>query len=554
MTKQIKRSLKDLLNLKKVKQGETAFNRSERVMGYMYLFFLFIHIMLFVKDATDPSVPLLGLFQLSMIAGGMMYVFALWLVYRGFLNWSIVVWFLEMSGHSIIGVQVFGSELGVHYLFLLMPLVVFLTDFKLIFKLGFVAVSIVAFILVYKYGLSVIPTGNPDDVEKTVIKLGVSLIIVAAGIGFVFHQSVQNAEANYEREKKKVDDKNKEIMDSIRYAGNIQQAILPNEQELKNILSDHFIFFQPKDIVSGDFYWFHSSSPNSPPASRNAGPMSIRHRPPQMGDFPATLPKGKGVGKVSPLWGDGRGAVRGASSTVFIAACDCTGHGVPGAFLSMIGNDLLNHIIIEKGVDTPGDILSQLNRAVKKVFTRKGFEQQAEDGMDMTLCKIEVVNGDFVETLHVTSLQNPHSLQFAGACNPLFIIRKNVIATEIYKNALPFFSPPLEETQKKPGFEGAVIKGDKKSIGGHTELDYNFTNHKIDLKKGDTIYIFSDGFVDQFGGPDDRKFMMKSFKELLLSIQSKTMAEQKELLRKTINDWIGKGEQVDDMMVIGVRV
>ena len=168
-------------------------------------------------------------------------MFAWWLVYRGFLNWSIAVWFLEMSGHSIIMVQLFGSELGVHYLFMLMPIVVFLIDFKLILKLGFVAISIVAFILVYKYGQSVIPTGNPDDVGKTVIKLGVSLIIVAAGIGFVFHQSVQNAEANYEREKKKVDDKNMEIMDSIHYAKRIQTAILPEETEIKLALPIHFI-------------------------------------------------------------------------------------------------------------------------------------------------------------------------------------------------------------------------------------------------------------------------------------------------------------------------
>ena len=466
MTKQIKRSLKDLLNLKKVKQGETAFDRSERVMGYMYLFLLLIHIMLFVKDATDPSVPLLGLFQLSMIAGGMMYMFAWGLVYRGFLNWSIVVWFLEMSGHSIIMVQLFGSELGVHYLFMLMPIVVFLIDFKLIYKLGFVVISIVAFILVYQYGQSVIPTGNPDEVAKTVLKLGISLIIVAAGIGFVFHRSVQNAEANYQREKKKVDDKNKELMDSIRYAKRIQTAILPEQTEINQALPLHFIYFQPKDIVSGDFYWL-------------------------------TKQKRK----------------------VYIAVCDCTGHGVPGAFVSMIGNDLLNQIIIEKGLENPGDILTQLNNGIKSVFTREGAEQQAKDGMDMTLCVFD---------------KDLKTLEFAGANNPLLLIQNG---------------------------EMKRIKGDRHAIGGETEKDYKFSNHKISLQKGNMLYMFSDGYQDQFGDKipskgfgEGKKFMIKRFKELLLSIQDKDMQEQKAIIHKTIMDWKGNLEQVDDILVIGIRV
>lgn len=459
MTEQIKRSVKDLLNLQKVNKGETVFNRSDQVLGYLYLFFLLIHIILFVKDAADPSLPLFGIFPLSMLAGGMMYVFAWWLVYRGFLNLSVVVWFLELAAHSTLSVQLFGSELGAHYIYLLMPLVVFLIDLKLIYKLGLVAISIVSFILVYKYGQSIIPTANPDEIGKTVIKLGISLIIVASGIGFVFHQSVRNAEANYEREKKKVDDKNREIMDSIRYAKRIQTAILPEETEIKKALSLHFVYFQPKDVVSGDFYWL-------------------------------TKQNGK----------------------VYMAVCDCTGHGVPGAFVSMIGNDLLNQIIIEKGLENPGDILTQLNNGVKSVFTREGAEQQAQDGMDMVLCTFD---------------QDFKYLEFAGAKNPLFIIQNG----ELIK-----------------------IKGDSYPIGGETELNYQFNNHKIGLQSGSTVYLLSDGYQDQFGGPKGKKFMIKQLKELLLSIQDKDMQAQKESIHKAITDWKGDETQVDDICIIGIRV
>ena len=263
---------------------------------------------------------------------------------------------------------------------------------------------------------------------------------------------------------KELAQKNKDITDSINYAKRIQDAILPPVKAIESRFYDCFVLFSPRDIVSGDFYWFADK-------------------------------------------GD----------KVFIAACDCTGHGVPGAFVSMIGNNLLNQIIIEKKIEEPGKILSILNRSVKAAFTKEG-EQVAQDGMDMVLCAMEIDE----KTKHAKTLQ------FAGANNPLLLVR-----------------------------DGEVIphKTDRTPIGGSTENDHEFTNHSIDLKEKDNVYIFSDGYPDQFGGPKGKKFMMKRYKEMLAENQGIGMLEQKDVYWKTIREWMGsEHEQVDDILVIGISV
>jgi len=217
----------------------------------------------------------------------------------------------------------------------------------------------------------------------------------------------------------------------------------------------------------------------------------------------------------------------------------------------MIGNNLLNQIILEKNIDGAGEILSMLNKGVKSAFTQEG-EQEAQDGMDMALCVISTTPAP-----SSTGKAGPSSakaassrgngaglLQYAGANNPLCIIRKDANSTEISKKAIPFGE----------GLEGAIIKADKTPIGGVTETNYSFTSHTVELQKGDTIYLFSDGYQDQFGGPQGKKFRTKQFKELLLSIQDKNMVEQKEILNKTLHDWKGDEEQVDDILVIGIRI
>lgn len=256
-----------------------------------------------------------------------------------------------------------------------------------------------------------------------------------------------------------IEHKNKDITDSINYAKRIQEALLPALEGVEKGFTEAFVLFKPKDIVSGDFYWFAS-----------------------------------------------RGNKR------FIAACDCTGHGVPGAFMSMIGNNLLNQIILENKVEQPGEILKQLNNGIKFAFNR-GEESQnnRNDGMDIVLCVFDV------ET---------KKLEYAGAQRPLYYVRNGV----------------LEE-----------IKGTKNPIGGITPIDFAYKNNEIDTLPGDAIYMSSDGYADQFGGENGKKFMTKQFKELILKIKNLSLVEQKHALDNNIVSWMGHHEQIDDVLVIGVK-
>ncbi len=255
-------------------------------------------------------------------------------------------------------------------------------------------------------------------------------------------------------------EKNKDITDSIEYAKKIQTAILPDEQHLNENLPDMFVLYIPKDIVSGDFYWF--------------------------------------------------GVKNGLK---IITAVDCTGHGVPGAFMSMIGSNLLNQIVLEKGITKAGEILENLNRGVQKSLKQGTSAQETNDGMDISLCVIDDVN---------------NKLQWAGAYNPLYHIRNG---------------------------ELTKFKANKYPIGGaHMTLDRSYETHELDLEKGDTVYMFSDGFVDQFGGDKGKKFMGKRFQKLLLDNCNKPMSEQKVILNQALKDWMRHYEQIDDVCVIGVRI
>ena len=258
-----------------------------------------------------------------------------------------------------------------------------------------------------------------------------------------------------------IEEKNKDITDSINYALRIQQAILPDLEEIKKILPESFVLFKPRDIVSGDFYWFH-----------------------QIGKY------------------------------IFVAAADCTGHGVPGAFMSMIGISLLNEIIIEKQIHSPSMILDELRKGIIKSLKQKNETAQAnvQDGMDIALCRIE---------------NDALKLEFAGANNPVFIVRNGKIIE---------FSP------------------DKMPIGTYVDTNKPFTNHTSELQKGDAIYLLSDGYADQFGGPKGKKFMYKQLQELFLSVSVLTPEEQKNKLISVFEGWRGNLEQVDDVCVIGVLI
>ncbi len=271
-----------------------------------------------------------------------------------------------------------------------------------------------------------------------------------------------------EKQKKIVEVKNKDITDSINYAQKIQQAILPLQDEFSKVFPQSFIYFQPRDIVSGDFYWFY------PPHKLN-------------------------------------------QNHVYLAAADCTGHGVPGAFMSMIGNTLLNEILNEKQIYKCDAILNQLHTEVRAALKQDIAHNTTNDGMDIALCSIDL------DTLE---------LQYAGANRALYIFR-----------------------QHTEGYEFIEVKPNKFSIGGfQAETTRQFNAHTIQLKQGDTFYMFSDGYADQFGGANNKKFMVKRLQAELMAMQQIALSEQKIVVAKMLNDWKGDAEQVDDILMIGVRV
>ncbi len=287
-----------------------------------------------------------------------------------------------------------------------------------------------------------------------------------------------------EDQKKKVDsaydqleEKNTEILDSINYAKRIQSAILPPKKLVTELLPKSFILYKPKDIVAGDFYWLEQKT-----------------------------------------------------GTILFAACDCTGHGVPGAMVSVVCNNGLNRSVREHGLTNPGEILDKTRDIVISEFEKS--EEDVKDGMDIALCSIK-----------------GNVLKYAGAHNPLWIIRNcHAEPVEALDNSrVSSFQQAEDDT-----FCLYEIKADKQPIGKFdTPLPY--TTHEIRLNQGDSVYIFSDGFADQFGGEKGKKFKASNFKKLLLSIQHESMDRQKTLLDEAFEDWRGDLEQLDDVCVIGVR-
>lgn len=259
-------------------------------------------------------------------------------------------------------------------------------------------------------------------------------------------------------QKEHIEEIHNEVSQSIDYATRLQSAILPDPEILKKITTDHFVLFQPKDKVSGDFFWWAHVEDHT-----------------------------------------------------VITAADCTGHGVPGAFMSMLGISFLREIVLKEYITHPGVVLRRLRKEIIKSLKQRGVSGEQKDGMDMALIAIN----------HETNM-----LQFAGANNPLYLIRNG------------------EFTEYKP---------DKMPIAIYDRMD-NYTVQEIQLISGDQLYLFSDGYPDQFGGPKGKKFMYKRFKELLTEISSKSMYEQKSILEKEFNNWKGETEQIDDVVVLGIKI
>lgn len=282
---------------------------------------------------------------------------------------------------------------------------------------------------------------------------GTSALFLLAAILYSGYRRKTKTNKIIAKQKHLVEEKNQEITDSISYAKRIQEAILPPARIVNQYLPNSFLLYKPKDIVAGDFYWMEK-----------------------------------------------------VDDTILFAAADCTGHGVPGAMVSVVCHNAMNRAVREFGLSEPGKILDKTNELVEETFIKS--DEEVKDGMDIALCSL-----------------TGNTLQYAGAHNPLWIIRNGEII----------------ET-----------KADKQPIGSFNEHRPSATN-TFELQPNDSLYIFSDGFVDQFGGEKGKKYKARAFRELLLSVQDQPMAEQKMFIEDTFEKWRGELEQVDDVCVIGVR-
>ena len=261
------------------------------------------------------------------------------------------------------------------------------------------------------------------------------------------------------KQKDIISKKNEEITADLRYSQRIQEAILPGDEFIREILPQHFIVNIPKNIVSGDFYWLEKTN-----------------------------------------------------NKVILAVADCTGHGVSGALMHMMGIIFLNEIVKKKQIKEPGEIMGELRNYIMSSLHQTGKFGETQDGMDLTLCTI-----DF----------DTYKLQFVGANNPLYIINNKGL-TE--------------------------IKGDRMPVGININYDKPFTTHEIELQRGDTLYMFTDGYADQFGGLKGKKFRYKYFKELLIGINGSSLQKQKDIIEQTFYKWKGEHEKVDDVLIMGVKI
>jgi serine phosphatase RsbU (regulator of sigma subunit) len=267
---------------------------------------------------------------------------------------------------------------------------------------------------------------------------------------------IERQKQEVEKQKALVEEKNKDVLDSITYAKRLQDAILPPISDIKRYLPDSFVLYKPKDIVAGDFYWMEHSD-----------------------------------------------------DIILIAACDCTGHGVPGAMVSVVCSNALNRALNEFKIRDTGKMLDKVRELVLETFEKS--EGEVKDGMDISLCAINTKTG---------------SVEWSGAYNPLWYIQDNEL-----KEVVPDKQPIGKVDNPKP-----------------------FSTHTLNLKKGDALYLFTDGYADQFGGPQGKKFKYKQLQQLLIDNGKLTMEKQKKVLEETLENWKGRLEQVDDILVMGIRV
>ena len=275
--------------------------------------------------------------------------------------------------------------------------------------------------------------------------------------------SIHKEKEKVETVKRLIEEKNKDILDSITYAKRIQESILPKQEAITTKVPNHFILYKPRDIVSGDFYWFDDSN-----------------------------------------------------DQVLFAACDCTGHGVPGAFMSVVGNNALNHSVKELAITSPARILEAADDKIMEMLGQKEQTKGAMDGMDVALCNFNFADKE---------------LTYAGANRPCYVVRKGI--------------KEIEEIE--------VYSGVRYGVGGEQDKRRSYDEHRVKMESGDMVYFFSDGYPDQFGGVKQKKYKTKNLKRFLISIHHEEMQKQRKELDKDITTWMGKINQIDDILLIGVR-
>jgi len=291
------------------------------------------------------------------------------------------------------------------------------------------------------------------------------------------HEKLIDLHNLIEKQNKSLTEQNKHMLDSITYASKIQEAMLPDRSYFNELFAENFLLFKPRDIISGDFYWL-------------------------------------------------RQITSAEQNLVFFAAVDCTGHGVPGALMSMLGIAFLNEIVIRKNILDPGLILDKLRDNIVALLQHAKNRSKASDGMDVALCMIDY---------------KKMKMYYSGANRPAYLIRNCNAHATVQRSSNPN--------------ELIIIKGDRMPIGKHIATTYkSFTTHEYNLKNGDAVVLFSDGYTDQFGGDNGRKLKNHSFQKLLLENISKPLAEVEDLLHNSLETWKGENKQTDDVLVVGVRV
>jgi serine phosphatase RsbU (regulator of sigma subunit) len=367
------------------------------------------------------------------------------------------------------GTVFFGLISNLQFFLLVMCSIAIVLFDGMIFLKIYVAIAIATFFFVFIYmtgRAGLIPFG--EDMKRAQQIIGLVNLFTLFFITVVFLLFFKRDNVLFQKaiieQKKLVQEKQKEIIDSITYAKRIQEAILPSPHYWLKNLPDSFVLYKPKDIVAGDFYWMETFTNSHSKTGR---------------DF------------------------------IFFAAADCTGHGVPGAMVSVVCNNALNRSLLEFKLTDTGEVLDKTRELVIATFGKS--DKEVKDGMDISLCRLD---------------PGANELQWSGSNNPLWYIHNS----------------ELKE-----------IKPNKQPIGNYAEQK-PFTAHTLQLEKGDLIYIFTDGYADQFGGPNGKKFKHKQLEEKLLSICGEPLNKQKEILDQTFEGWRKNLEQIDDVCVIGIRI